>query len=56
MRELAIVVANTRDIKTKSNYCSSKKNKKEIATKRTRLFVTSRMLIDTICCALLFTR
>jgi len=37
MRELAIATANTKDIKTKSNYCSSKKNIKETTAKRTRL-------------------
>ncbi len=37
MRELAIAIANTKDVKAKSNYCNSKRDEKKIAIKRMRL-------------------
>jgi len=37
MRELVVVVANTRNARAKPNYCSFKKNERKIVAKRTRL-------------------
>jgi len=37
MRKLVVVVANTKNARTKSNYCNSKRNERKIVAKRMRL-------------------